>query len=447
MKDTFNFLNEILEKQSIIVIACSGGPDSMCLLHVINSLKEKKNLKIICAHVNHGIRIESENEAKFVKEYCDKNNIVFEYMKIEKYKNNKFSEAEGRQKRYLFFESVIDKYKASYLMTAHHGDDLIETILMRIVRGSNLKGYAGINKILKNDKYSIVRPLINVNKEDILNYLKNNDIKYVVDNSNYDEKYLRNRYRKHMLPLFKNEDKNVHLKFLKYSEEIYKSNEYVKRQILSKIKEIYVDNYIVINKLLECDTYLQEKIIEYIIEGIQKEYKFDINNKQLDGIMKLIKEKNNKEINLANGFIARKSYNKLYIEKNKNNEFDNYEKKFENEIVILDKYKFKVITGTKEKSNNVIRLNSKEIKLPLIIRNKKEGDKIKVKNLFGTKKIKDIFIDSKIDLKERKVYPIVVDSNNTILWVPGLKKSIFDKEINEKYDIIIKYGGKYEKSK
>ena len=214
MKDTFNFLKELLDKESSIVIACSGGPDSMCLLHVINSLKENLNLTIICAHVNHGLRIESENEAKFVKDYCDKNNIIFEYMKIEKYKNNKFSEEEGRQKRYLFFESVIDKYKASYLMTAHHGDDLIETILMRIVRGSNLKGYAGINRISKNDKYSILRPLLNLNKEDILKYLKKNDIKYVIDNSNDDEKYSRNRYRKRVLPFLKHEDKNIHLKFI-----------------------------------------------------------------------------------------------------------------------------------------------------------------------------------------------------------------------------------------
>ena len=447
MKDTFNFLKELLDKESSIVIACSGGPDSMCLLHVINSLKENLNLTIICAHVNHGLRIESENEAKFVKDYCDKNNIIFEYMKIEKYKNNKFSEEEGRQKRYLFFESVIDKYKASYLMTAHHGDDLIETILMRIVRGSNLKGYAGINRISKNDKYSILRPLLNLNKEDILKYLKKNDIKYVIDNSNDDEKYSRNRYRKRVLPFLKHEDKNIHLKFLKYSEDLYKNNEYIKRQVVSKIKEIYVDKCVVINKLLECDTYLQEKIIEYIIEDIQKEYIFNINNKQLNSIIKLIKGNNNKEINLANGFIARKSYNKLYIEKSQNNENDNYKKEFKNEIVILDKYKFKEINETKEKSNFVIRLNSEEIKLPLIIRNKKLGDKIKIKNLFGTKKVKDVFINSKIDLKERKVYPIVVDSNDTVLWIPGLKKSIFDKEINEKYDIIIKYGGKYEKSK
>ena len=446
MKDTFDFLNKTLEKDNTIVVACSGGPDSMCLLHVINSLKEKLNLKIICAHVNHNLRTESENEANFVREYCNNNDTIFEYMKIEKYNKNKFSEEEGREKRYLFFENVIDKYNAKYLMTAHHGDDLIETILMRIVRGSNLKGYAGINKVSKNDKYIIVRPLLNLDKKSILEYLKDNKIKYVLDKSNNDEKYTRNRYRKHVLPFLKNEDKNVHQKFLKFNSEITKESEYIKRTIASKIKDVYVENYIVINKLLELDEYLQEKIIEYIIEEIQKEYLFNINDKQVNNIMKLINSKNNKEINLANGFVARKSYNKLYIERIQNNE-KNYKEIFETEKTILNKYNFRKVEETKEKSNYIIRLNSEEIKLPLIIRNKKDGDKIKVKNLFGSKKVKDIFIDSKIDIKERLTYPILTDSNDTILWIPGIKKSIFDKEINEKYDIIIKYGGKYEKSK
>ena len=188
----------------------------MCLLEILNSLKDKYKLKLICAHVNHGLRSESENEKNFVENYCVINNIIFEYMKIDKYTNNKFSESEGRKKRYNFFNELMTKYQAKYLMTAHHGDDLIETIMMRIVRGSNLKGYAGILQINNN----IVRPLLYVSKKDILDYLREHNIEYVVDKSNDDEKYTRNRYRKQLLPFLKKEDINVHLKFLKYSQEL-----------------------------------------------------------------------------------------------------------------------------------------------------------------------------------------------------------------------------------
>ena len=437
MKDTLEFLNQLLKKDNTIIVACSGGPDSMCLLDIINSYKDKLNLKVVCAHVNHGLRKESIKEAEFVKKYCDKNNITFEYMEIKNYKNNKFSEQEGREKRYGFFKELITKHQAKYLMTAHHGDDLIETILMRIVRGSNIKGYAGIPRISENDDYSIVRPLLNINKEEIIEYLNKNNIKYVVDKSNKNQKYTRNRFRKHMLPFLKKEDNMIHLKFLKYSDELEKVKNYINLEVKNKIKEIYVENYIVINKLLEENDFLQEKIIEYVIEDIQKREIFDISDKQFNNIMKLIRNKQNKEINLSNGFIARKSYNKFYIEKK---EFiKKYKYILNSNLKIANKFNIKYIKVSNEKSNFVIRLNSKELTLPLIVRPKEEGDKISVKNLKGTKKVKDIFINSKVDAKKREIYPVVTDSKNKVIWIPGIKKSIFDKEINEKYDIILKY--------
>ena len=171
MKDTFLFLENLLENNDTIVIGVSGGPDSMCLLHILNSLKEKYKLNLICAHVNHGLRKESEEEAKFVQGYCEENNIKFKYMIIKNYHNNKFSEEEARRKRYNFFKETVKEEHAKYLMTAHHGNDLEETILMRIVRGSNLKGYIGIPRISVNEDYKIVRPLLNLNKKEILEYI------------------------------------------------------------------------------------------------------------------------------------------------------------------------------------------------------------------------------------------------------------------------------------
>ena len=444
MKEAEIFLNNLLNKNDTLVVGVSGGPDSMCLLSMLLSLKDKYNLKIICAHVNHKLRKESEEEKVFVENYSLINNIIFEYTELE-YENG-FTEDIARKKRYDFFDKLVTKYKAKYLFTAHHGDDLIETIMMRLVRGSNLKGYAGIPKISSNDNYKIVRPLLYLDKNEILNYLNKNNIKYVIDKSNDNTKYTRNRYRKQLLPFLKNEDKNVHLKFLKYSESLEKNNNYIKSIVQNKIVNIVNNNIIDIMLLKEEDEFIQEKIIEYVIENIQKDYIFNISDEQFKNILSLINNNGNKEISLSDNFIARVSYNKLYIEKRK--ELSKYEIVLNNNLCILDKYYFEFISESKSKSNNIIRLNSKEICLPLIVRTKKEGDKIKVKNLNGTKKIKDIFIDNKMDKIKREEYPIVCDSKNDIIWVPGIKKSIFDKEISEKYDIIIKYvEGKNEKSK
>ena len=105
-----------------------------------------------------------------------------------------------------------------------------------------------------------------------------------------------------------------------------------------------------------------------------------------------------------------------------------------NGLYIID-----MIDSTNEKSNYVIRLYSKEIKMPLYIRSREPGDKIAVKNMNGTQKVKQIFIDSKMPPSQRDEYPILVDSNNTVLWIPGIKKSKFDNDIDKKYDIILKY--------
>ena len=130
-------MNDVLEdikkqiKAETVVLATSGGPDSMCLLHLIN---KNTNFKIVCAHVNHKLREESEEEAKMIQDFCTSNNITYEYFEITNYKGN--IEYYAREKRYEFFEKILKKYNSKYLLTAHHGDDLIETILMKIIRGN-----------------------------------------------------------------------------------------------------------------------------------------------------------------------------------------------------------------------------------------------------------------------------------------------------------------------
>lgn len=435
MKKTLDFLNNHLKSNEKIVIGLSGGSDSICLCHLVNSLKEKYNLEIIAVHINHGLRKESLDEKVFVEDFCKQNKIIFEYFEINNYKNDKFSECEAREKRYKIFKDVLMKYKASILMTAHHGDDLIETILMRIVRGSNLNGYAGIPVIQENENYRIMRPLLFATKEEIKNYIKNNNLMYVEDASNESDKYTRNRFRKQALPFLKKEARDVHSKFLKYSEELYKYENYINKVIGMKIDNIYDGKKINLSNLLKEDEFIQEKIIQYVIRNIQKDYIFDISDVHIRDIMKLIHQNKNSSINLCNDFIARVSYDYLYIEKNTiKNE---YKYEFQDKLVI-DAYNFAKVDNTPLKDNSVIRLNSKDIKLPLFIRSKKDGDKIKVKNLGGTKKVKEIFIDSKVDIQKRSGYPILVDSNDTILWIPNIKKSIFDKDITENCDIIIK---------
>ncbi len=421
-----------------IVVGCSTGPDSMALVDMLLKIREKYNLYIIIAHVNHNVRKESYEEADFIKKYCYDNNLIFESMIIEKYGDDNFHN-EARNIRYNFFENIIKKYNADYLMTAHHGDDLIETILMRIVRGSNLNGYGGFRKIVDKGDYKIVRPLIGYTKQELEDYDLENSVKYYIDSSNKKDKYTRNRYRKYILPFLKSEDKNVHLKFLKYSNLINDTSKFID-SIVKKAKEkCFVNNNIDIEKFLDEDLFIQKELLYSYLSDYYQDDLILINDRHIDIILSLIKSKKaNCYVNLPNSVIARKVYNTLTIMRD-TDVISGYEIEFDTYALLPNNHYIERVNRPTDNSNNTCKLNSKEIKLPLIIRSRRIGDKINVKGLGGTKKVKDIFINSKISVEDRETWPIVLDSEDRVVWIPGIKKSKFDKKITEDYDIILKY--------
>lgn len=432
MKKVIDFLKENLDKNASIVVACSGGPDSMCLLDLVTKLKDELNLNIIVAHVNHKLRSESEEEAKMVENYAKENNITFELLEITDYINGNFTEEDARKRRYNFFNEIIKKYQASALLTAHHGDDLIETILMRLTRGSNLSGYIGIKEISQNENYKTLRPLLSVTKDEIINYLKENNVPYRLDKTNEELKHTRNRYRHIVLPFLKKENPKVHEKYLKFSKELIEYDNFVNTYI--KDNKFIVDNSIVINKVSSEIDFIKRKCLELLVKDIQRKDYFDVSDEQMNNLMNLYNQ-SNKTIDLNNNYMGVNSYGKIYIKKKEN--------KVLNEIVLdkdikLEDYIFYYNSQDGDNSNSCIYLNTSEITLPLKIRGVLPGDKMKIKNLNGSKKISDIFIDSKVPKDKRSTYPIVVDSKNTVLWVPNLKKSQFSKDKSQKYDIIIR---------
>ncbi len=424
MKKVIDTLNKYLSTGDVVIACISGGPDSMCLLSLLEKIKD---LNIILAHVNHKVRKESDDEEKYLRKYAKDHNMTFELLTITDYSSDNF-EAEARKKRYIFFNELLNKYKAKYIITAHHGDDLVETILMRLSRGSSLSGYAGI--VYEDGKY--LRPLLLTTKDEIIKYNKDNNITYFNDYTNDEDDHTRNRYRHKILPLLKKENPKLHEKYFEFSKELNECDKYLKRYIESL--NVIKDNYIDIKRFLELDEFIQRKIIEDYIGNIQKTRQFEVSKKTVEDILKVIKNnKSNIKYSLKDNLIAKKAYNKFEIIVNTLKE--DYEEVFSHSFQ-NNMFKIKEVSKEEKNDNYVIRLNSKEIMLPLIIRNKREKDVIDVKNL-GHKKVKDIFIDCKIDIDERSSWPIVTDSNGIILWIPGIKKSKFVKDKNEKYDIIL----------
>lgn len=436
MEEATTYLRKYIQKDTCVVVAVSGGADSMSLLHLLVTYRREANIKIVCAHVNHKVREESDSEENFVKNYCLEHEVLFEKCVLNQYSGKNF-ENDAHHQRYAFFETLIQKYNASFLLTAHHGDDLIETVLLKMIRGSSLKGYKGFEIYQKRKTYCILRPLIHETKESILRYNEKNKIAYVNDLSNFEDIHTRNRIRKYILPLLKRENKNVHEKFIKWNREVSENEAYIARMIQKEMGKVYIDGAIQIDSFSIIDSYLQKKIIESILEDLYKNQMEKIMDKHIFLLLELSKKNSGKQVHLPNKLVAIKNGNVISFLREKQK--DSYFIELQEKVELPNGHVIEKRKEEKENSNFICRLNKNDIVFPIYVRTREAGDRMYIKHMKGSKKINDIFIECKVPVQKRDTYPIVVDSQGEILWLPGLKKSKFDIEKDKKCDIILWY--------
>lgn len=416
-----------------IVVAVSGGPDSMALLSLLEPFFET----IICAHVNHNTgRNGQDEDEKFVKEYCEKHHHIFEIMKIEEYDKKNFHN-QAHKKRYQFFEITLKKYHSGYLFTAHHGDDLIETILFRMMRGSTIEALHGFSEISRKNDYMIVRPLLKYTKEDLLQYNIQNNIPYRIDNSNEKDIYTRNRIRKNLLPFLKKEQKNVHLKFLKMSKELEEMENFIRKLAFEKKEACFQNNTLDISYWGTMDTIITKRILQLILSDIYKERQERLETIHIEILQDFIlNAQSGAKLIFPENLVIKKEYQTILFGEQRET---SYELKLEDDMILPNGHEIKFLKEEESDSNFICRLKKEDINFPLFVRTRKEQDRMQVKGLKGSKKIKEIFINSKIPEHLRVSYPIVVDNAGKIVWIPGVKKSQFDKTKGEKYDIILRY--------
>lgn len=248
-------------KNKKVLIATSTGVDSMVMLASFLRLRKEYKLDLYVAFVNHLKRKEADLEEEFIKAFCNDNKLKLAVERLDYLDEAENFQNEARKLRYQFFEKIIKKEKIDYLVLAHHANDNLETILMRILRGSNLVGYAGIESVVRYPSYTLVRPFINLEKEDIYSYALKEKIKYFEDKSNLDTAYTRNKIRSLVDP-----------KILKVNEQgVYKLEEYGETlkaawRIVSKEVNDFIENKISNlsferEDFLALDPYIQEEVI------------------------------------------------------------------------------------------------------------------------------------------------------------------------------------------
>lgn len=233
-------LRKYLKSTDTIIAGISGGPDSVFLLYLLKQLP----IKTIIAHVNHKLRKEADSDEKFVKDLTGKLSIIFKSLKSnikslsKKYKQG--LEETGRKIRYDFFRKLAKKHKAKFIITAHHADDNLETVISNLVRGAGLQGLAGMQN-LENSKIPLLRPLLNIPKNQILSYLKFKKIPFCLDKSNNSLVYRRNFIRHKIIPELKKLNPNISDVVAKNSTNIREINDYLTSGAQKWISENQLD--------------------------------------------------------------------------------------------------------------------------------------------------------------------------------------------------------------
>lgn len=208
----------------------------MVLLHLL----EQRKLNIGVAHINHQLRKESKTEAAFLRAYCEKQQIPF-YLKVWEKPAEKNVEAEARNVRYGFFKEIMQKEKYDLILTAHHGDDQLETLLMRLTRGGSLAGHEGIARQQLFGSGILLRPLLLFSKESLYDYAEKENIPYFEDETNTSQDYFRNRIRQNVVPELKEENPQVLLHAQQFHQQLTWANQLINETLKENLRNVEFD--------------------------------------------------------------------------------------------------------------------------------------------------------------------------------------------------------------
>lgn len=416
-----NFIeeNNLIDKGDTIVSAVSGGSDSVFMLEMLLAIKDEYKLKIIVSHVNHGLRgAEAQRDEDFVKKLAEKNGLIYEVEHIDMAgyakEQSLTCEEAGRKLRYLFFEEIKEKYKADKVAIAHNENDVAETIFLNIFRGTGLDGLESIP--LRRDFY--IRPILCFEKSEILDFLKENNIHYVDDSTNFTNYYKRNIIRNEIIPFIKkNFNENIVSSMSRLASIAKENNIYLEDIINDKYVNIVKTNTIDRESFNELNHYEKTLVLrKFLRENLN--YLNNISKDNIEDMINLISLDSGKKYDIDGKHYLVNDFDKTIFKKLDINELSE-------EISLdfkLDKVyniygsKFKFVLSDKILSKKYLDYDLLTGKLSL--RNRRSGDRFNPFGMKGSKKIKDYFVDKKVSSDERSKVLFLMNGDE-IAYVVG----------------------------
>lgn len=452
----------MIEEGDRVVVGVSGGPDSVCLLYVLDYIRKDLNIKLYIAHIEHGFRGKASIEdAEFVKELGHRLGIeVFiKYIDVPKFieESGLSPEEAAREVRYDFYDEVLTNADANKVALGHNLDDQTETLLMRLIRGTGTKGLGGISPVREG---KFIRPLIEIPRTEIMDFLNKNNINYRIDKTNLEDIYHRNSIRLSLIPLLEKEyNPNLKQTLARMAHIIRQDNLY--------LEELAEKEYRKWSSKGQKGIFLSEQNIKplpfpiktrVLLKGIE-EFKGSTRDVGLGHILDVISLLEDGKVGacvmLPEKMVIEKVYEGIHITDKGgiSEKFVPYEYTLKipgscfipeagieltAEVVLRDE--FEEIQGNPFMG----QFDFDKINGNLKVRNKRPGDRFKPLGLKGTKKLKDFFIDEKVPIYIRNKTPLLV-SGSDIVWVVGFRISNdYKLDKNTQKILIVKKEGKRE---
>ncbi len=453
---------DMIKKGDKVLVALSGGADSVCLTHILKALSREMKFSLYAAHLNHGIRgEEADRDEDFAKEFCQSLDVPFlsKTVKAEEIAKNEGLTVEeaGRRERYAFFREVCKMGGQRVIATAHNRDDAAETVLMRIIRGTGTDGLSGI-KFVRED--GVIRPLLRVSRKEIEEYCTENNLKYCTDSTNADNDYTRNRIRNELLPYIReNFNPNITESLINLSDSAKSDSEFLNSYARRLYKSLGspMPNRKPVVLHIESMEMVDDAIMSRLIIAAAKEAMgegFYLEKKHIRDILTLKDKKTGAMLNFPKGLSVCVKYGWLEFRNENETETKSASKYFGNdymtEIEPGNGYKIEGQSGTVfvkrvllseyRKSAGDILIDEDKLVGTVVLRNRREGDRMAVFEDGRSKKIKSIFIDMKIPREKRDDIPLICTGNEVIAIVGGRVSEKYKTDKNSERAWVIYYG-------
>ena len=434
----------LMAPEDRIVVAVSGGPDSIALLHILFLLSERWQWKLVVAHVNHQFRgEESDREATFVVEYADQLGLPCEVglIDVPAYirESGLNSQLAAREKRYIYLQQVASDYECHLIALAHHADDQAETVLMRFLRGSGSTGLAGIRlrRPLKN--VELIRPLLRIYKSEVLEHCLKHELRFCIDSSNAQRKYFRNQVRNDLIPLLQQFNPQLPEAMNRLAEVLGQEDDYMEQEVEAVFKKHVAFDHkgIQLSRLTFglLHVALQRRLIKLILTYLASDQgTFDFVRLELIRTAIIQEQTSALTLHIRDNIYFIREYDILRFTSSDPPLFAfNFSivEAESGELTLPDEWKLSYSTYSREGESrlddqwtkNHVMFDLDLLHFPLSVRSRENGDRIQVIGLNGSKKVKDIFIDEKVPLRLRSKIPLVIDASGHILWIPGFRRS------------------------